>query len=142
MNKIILPAILAIALISSCKKDDQKLVDDLSGKWMIISAEEGHGDHTHAMDLEEAHELLFESITFNDCKIKNDDCAGSMEFHEGDDLAFTYTVNEDATQVTITAEGENTVLEVLESGDNTKKFSTEIMEDGEEVDVEFVVEKQ
>ncbi len=142
MKKIILPLVLGFALfLSSCTKDDQKMVNNLEGTWRITQAEEGHGSHSHSMDLEEAHELLFETITFSDCKLKDADCTGSMEFHGGATQAFDYTIDDDATIVTLTSNGISSIMEVISSDKDMHEFSTEAIEDGEVIEVTFLLEK-
>ncbi len=129
-------------ILTGCTKDDQKLANDLEGTWEVQSAVFTEGDQTLTLDKAGAQEALFKEITFNDCKVKDDDCGGSYVDSESDTYSFTYDVNEEGTQLSITEDGETSAVDVVEIDSDAAKFSITDTEDGLTVNIKFDVTKK
>lgn len=88
--------ILALGALVSCKKEDQKLVNNLSGNWIGVKAQTTTNGQTENYTFNSDEIGL---LTFNACNTPSENCSGSATaFSEIG--TFTYTVNNDATKIT------------------------------------------
>ncbi len=132
MKQIIMSAAAVALFFSSCTKDNQKLANDLEGTWVLSSASVAQAGQTTNLNQEEAQLALnMKEITFDDCKVKKDDCTGSVIGSDDQSSAFSYTVNDEGDQVTITDdEGDVTVANVISREDDAVSMSLDASEGG------------
>lgn len=121
MKKSILIIPFALLVISACNKN-QKVVKQLDGDWKL-TGEKVNGTAVTVSDNITYH--------FDKCKVKNEDCDGSMSFTDSTKGSITlpmkYNVTEDGTKFTtivnILGSDETTVSDIVEHSKSKFVFS-------------------
>ena len=119
----------AVLLLVACSKD-QKVVNQLEGKWKVTASSENGvamPDSTFANSYYE----------FEKCKIKDGACPGTYT-EDGKALAFTYDIKDDGKKMVVTILGIADESEILENSKTKFKWRST---DGSDV-AETTIEKQ
>ena len=119
----------ALMLLVACSKD-QKVVNQLEGKWKVTASTE-NGVVMPASSFENSY------YEFQKCKIKDGACPGTYT-EDGKALAFTYDIKDDGKKMVVTILGITDESEILEHSKTKFKWRST---DGSDV-TETTIEKQ
>ncbi|MEX2597063.1 MAG: lipocalin family protein [Salibacteraceae bacterium] len=122
---------LGLLVMTSCNKN-QRAVKDLAGTWTVT-------DQTYDGVSVPKEEFEGTTYTFNECKVKKEDCTGSLTYNDplkgSQTTAFTYSVSDKGETITMNmsfmGETETTVGDIEELTDSKFVFSSN--EDGTEI---------
>jgi len=150
MKNNLLYIICSITFLTSCTKNDQKLVNDIQGKWTVTSGFSKYRNISTNNDtmiqftnLPDSISPVGSNIIFNDCKIKSgDDCTGLSVKKDGSQLGFIYSVNTEATKITTIDTVSTDVFEILEREKNLLVVSTSSISNGNEINLNMTLEKE
>jgi major membrane immunogen (membrane-anchored lipoprotein) len=127
LKLLLLP--MALLLLVACNKD-QKVVNQLEGKWKVT----GSSENGVAMPDSTFSNSYYE---FEKCKIKDGACPGTYT-EDGKALAFTYDIKDDGKKMVVTILGIADESEILENSKTKFKWRST---DGPDV-TETTIEKQ
>ena len=117
-----------VLIIAACSKD-QKVVKQLEGTWKVTSAK-----HNGVAEPDSVYSGT--RYTFESCKVKKGDCAGTVS-EDGKSFPFTYNISEKGTKMTVTMLGVSSTSDILEHSKSKFVWKTT---DGSDVD-ETTIEK-
>lgn len=117
MKKLLLLTTALCFLVLSCKKEDQKAVDNLDGNWKMTNLV--------VTGLPGGISLVGEFVyTFESCKIRKDDCSGLLKKNGELVTNFSFSFKDDGqTFVATSTSGSTSEIPVDQPNETTRVFN-------------------